>query len=313
MPWISDLGSRASSRYREEPCTVALNRVTGMPFRWSLNAYTGCEHRCTFCYVRNYERRADRPSGDAYGRSIRVKVNIADVLRWELHSRSWRRQEVAIGTATDPYQPAEGRYRLTRACLERLVAVHNPISIITRGPMVVRDIDVLQEAGRRASVGVSISIPTLDERAWRTTEPGTAPPRQRLRAMRMLAEAGIDVSVALAPVIPGLTDDPAQLAEVARMAREHGASRLWCRMLELRPGAREHFLECLARDWPELAPDIEATYVRPYAPAGEVERLNDVAAMLREANGFTGRKDGGVAPAHPHQVPLFAEEPGLGS
>src|SRR6187397_553956 len=131
--------------YREEPCRTALNRVQGMPFAWSLNPYSGCVHRCTFCYVRAFERRADRPSDDRYGRSIRVKTNVADVLRRELARKSWKGELVAIGAATDPYQPAEGRFRLTRGCLQVLTEAWNPFSIITRSPMVVRDLDVLVE------------------------------------------------------------------------------------------------------------------------------------------------------------------------
>ena len=161
--------------YREEPCKVALNRVKGMPFGWSLNPYMGCVHRCTFCYVRNFELRADRPADARYGTSIRVKVNVADVLRTELARRSWAGEPVAIGAATDPYQPAEGRYRLTRACLEALSAAANPFSIITRGPLIVRDVDVLVEAATRADVSVTFSMPTLDER-------GLAAHRARHRA-----------------------------------------------------------------------------------------------------------------------------------
>ena len=131
--------------YREEPCRSALNRVTGMMFDWSLNPYMGCVHRCTFCYVRHFEHRSDRPSDDRYGDSIRVKTNVAEVLRRELARASWEHEHVAIGAATDPYQPAEGRYRLTRACLEALRDASNPFSIITRGPLIVRDVDVLAE------------------------------------------------------------------------------------------------------------------------------------------------------------------------
>ena len=194
--------------YREEQCRSALNRVKGMPFAWSLNPYTGCAHRCTFCYVRAFEARADRPSDDRYGRSIRVKVNVADVLRRELARPSWKRESVAVGAATDPYQPAEGRYRLTRACIVELGRSRTPFSLITRGPMVRRDVDVLVDAARRAKVHVSFSVPTLDERVWRATEPGTAPPRRRLETVRVLTEAGIDCGVALAPILPGLSDDP---------------------------------------------------------------------------------------------------------
>src|SRR5437588_9971911 len=172
------------AEYREEPCKSALNRVEGMAFDWSLNPYMGCVHRCTFCYVRAFELRADRPADARYGTSIRVKVNVVEVLRRELARRSWRGEDVAIGAATDPYQPAEGRYRLTRGCLEALADASNPFSIITRGPMILRDLDVLASAARRATVAVTFSIPTLDVEIWRRTEPGTAPPHQRLRALR---------------------------------------------------------------------------------------------------------------------------------
>src|SRR5437763_5634842 len=151
---------RVAVEYAEQPCKVALNRVKGMPFNWSLNPYMGCEHRCTFCYVRAFEKRADRPSDDRYGRAIRVKVNVAEVLRAELARPRWTRESVAIGAATDPYQPAEGRYRLTRKCLEALAEAANPFSIITRGPLIVRDLDVLVEAASQASVSVTFSVPT---------------------------------------------------------------------------------------------------------------------------------------------------------
>ncbi|MFL6015737.1 MAG: SPL family radical SAM protein, partial [Gaiellaceae bacterium] len=177
--------------YREEPCRSALNRVKGMMFEWSLNPYMGCAHRCTFCYVRAFERRADRPSDDRYGRSIRVKINVAEVLARELARPAWDSAAVVVGAATDPYQPAEGRYRLTRACLRVLAAASNPFSIITRGPMIVRDIDVLQEASRRAKVSITFSIPTVDDDVWRRSEPSTAHPRQRLRAIKELTDAGI--------------------------------------------------------------------------------------------------------------------------
>src|SRR6266436_6350785 len=159
-----------------------------MGFNWSLNPYMGCEHRCAFCYVRAFERRADRPSDDRYGRTVRVKVNVAGVLRGELSRRSWRRETVVVGAATDPYQPAEGRYKLTRQCLQALRDFSNPTSMITRGPMIVRDIDI------------SVSIPTVDDVIWRRTEPVTALPRQRLRAIEKLGAAGIDVGVGMAPI-----------------------------------------------------------------------------------------------------------------
>jgi DNA repair photolyase len=249
--------------YREEPCRTALNGVSGMGFRWSLNPYTGCVHRCAFCYVRGFERRADRPADDRYGTSIRVKVNVVEVLRAELRRRGWRRETVAIGAATDPYQPAEGRYRLTRGCLVALGESRTPLSLITRGPLVVRDVDVLGEASRRAAVTVSVSIATLDASLSGRLEPGVAPPRQRLRAIRALTDAGIAAGVALAPILPGLTDAPRDMAAVLAAAREAGATHAWSNVLNLRPGTREHFLGVLEREWPE---ELER-YRRLY-PAG---------------------------------------------
>src|SRR4051794_34931620 len=234
--------------YREEPCRSALNRVQGMGFEWSLNPYMGCVHRCTFCYVRAFERRAERPSDDRYGRSIRVKTNVAAVLRKELARPSWEGGQVAIGAATDPYQPVEGKYRLTRACIEVLADAGNPFTIITRGPMIVRDVDVLTRAAERADVSVTFSIPTLDHEIWRKTEPGTAPPQQRLRALKLLVEAGIRVGVGMAPILPGLSDDPALMADVVRAARAAGACGVWANLLSLKPGTKEHYLAALERD-----------------------------------------------------------------
>src|SRR5262245_19531211 len=175
--------------YREEPCKSALNRVTGMPFGWSLNPYTGCAHRCAFCYVRAFEKRADRPSDERYGQVVRVKTNFVEVLREELRRPSWTHEPVAIGAATDPYQPAESRYRLTRGAIEALTESRTPFHIITRGPMVLRDLDVLLAAARRVKLSVHVSVPTLDPRVAHVTEPGVAPPAQRLRAVRALVEA----------------------------------------------------------------------------------------------------------------------------
>src|SRR5437867_7820448 len=145
--------------YREEPCRSALNPVKGMPFKWSLNPYMGCAHRCTYCYVRGYERRADRPSGEEYGQSVRVKTNVAEVLRQELARRTWCGEGIAIGAATDPYQPVEGYYRLTRKCLEVLTAARNRSSFIRRAPRIIRAFDVPQEPSRRPGVNSPFRVP----------------------------------------------------------------------------------------------------------------------------------------------------------
>jgi DNA repair photolyase len=289
--------------YREEPCRAALNRVQGMGFKWSLNPYMGCVHQCTFCYVRAFERRADRPSDDRYGTSIRVKTNVADVLRKELARKSWEGENVAIGAATDPYQPAEGKYRLTRACLEVLAEAANPFSIITRGPMIVRDVDVLVRAAKRADVSVTFSIPTLDVEIWRRTEPGTAPPHQRLRALQQLVDAGIRVGVGMAPILPGLSDKPELLEEVVRAARAAGATGVWANILYLKPGTREHYFAMLEREWPELLPQYEELYAKKaYLDA------TDVRAEVRElarTHGIRDRRKVKLAPPpEPEQLSL---------
>jgi DNA repair photolyase len=262
-----------------------------MGFAWSLNPYMGCVHRCTFCYVRAFERRADRPSNDRYGTSIRVKINVAEVLRRELARPSWKREIVAIGAATDPYQPAEGRYKLTRACLEVLGDAANPIRIITRGPMIVRDIDVLARAAARASVHVTFSVPTLDREIWQRTEPGTAPPHQRLRALKQLVDAGIKANVGMAPILPGLSDKPELLADVVRAAREAGATGVWANLLYLKPGTKEHFLHALERDWPELLPEYERLYGRrAYLSKGDSDPVRAKVHELTRAHGIRDRR-----------------------
>ena len=293
--------------YREEPCRSALNRVRGMMFEWSLNPYMGCAHRCTFCYVRAFESRADRPSDDRYGRSIRVKINVADVLARELARPTWEGADVVVGAATDPYQPAEGRYRLTRACLEVFSGASNPFSIITRGPMIMRDVDVLQEAARRANITVTFSIPTLDEEVWRKTEPSTAHPRQRLRALGELVDAGIDARVGMAPILPGLSDRPEQLAAVVRAARAAGATGIWANLLHLRPGTREHFLENLARDWPEELSRYEQLYAngRSYLRKADTEPARrEVARLAREYAVHDRRRIRLEPPVEPEQLVL---------
>jgi DNA repair photolyase len=291
---------RIDVEYAEIPCKTALNRVQGMGFRWSLNPYTGCEHRCAFCYVRAFELRADRPGDDRYGRTIRVKVNVAAVLARELSRRSWSGESVAVGTATDPYQPAEGRYRLTRACLQVFRDRANPVGLITRGPMIVRDLDVLQDLAARADVSVNFSIPTLDDEVWRRTEPGTAHPRQRLRAIERLVAGGIRAGVGMAPILPGLSDRPEQIEAVVRAARDAGATHLWGGLLHLKPGTREHFLEVLAKHWPEQLPRYGRLYrSRTYLDRAETAPTLKVVSDLRTRHAIADRREPRPQPRPP--------------
>ncbi|TML04912.1 MAG: radical SAM protein, partial [Actinobacteria bacterium] len=289
-----------------EPCKSALNPVKGMGFNWSLNPYMGCVHRCTFCYVRHFEHRSDRPSDDRYGTSIRVKTNVAEVLRKELARPSWQYEHVAIGAATDPYQPAEGRYNLTRACLEALRDESNPFSIITRGPMIVRDLDVLVEAAQRAPVSVTFSVPTVDEEVWKRTEPSTAHPRQRLKAVKALVDAGVNARVGMAPILPGISDRPEQLREVVRAAREAGATGIWANLLFLRPGTREHFLAHLAEDWPEQVPLYEELYARKaYLGADLMKPIRSEVSRLARAYEIRDRRATPLnPPPEPEQLSL---------
>jgi DNA repair photolyase len=241
--------------------------------------------------VRAFELRADRPFDDRYGRSIRVKTNVAGVLRSELSRKSWRKETIVVGAATDPYQPAEGRFKLTRKCLEALRDFSNPTAMITRGPMIVRDLDVLTELARRADLHITFSIPTVDDEIWRRTEPGTAHPRQRLRAIEQLVAAGIDVGVGMAPIIPGLSDRPDRLEAVVMAARAAGATGLWAGMLHLKDGTREHFMAVLGKHWPELVPRYERAYrERAYLPPAFAEPTMKAVAHLRAVHGVSDRR-----------------------
>ena len=294
------------SYYVEQPCSRALHRVEGMPFRWSLNPYVGCAHRCAFCYVRAFERRADRPADDRYGEVVRVKTNIAEQLERELRRPSWRREQVAIGTATDPYQPAEARYRLTRRCLELLARFATPASLVTRSPLVVRDVDVLLRLQQAAGVTVTLSIPTLDGELTRRFEPGAPPPQQRLRAVSQLREAGVEAGVAVAPILPGLTDAEDTVRAVLLAAREAGASFVWASPLRLPEGSREQMFAALARHRPDLLPYYERLYGRPALPRGLAEKLvGRVEGLKRELRFGEEVRMGRPATSPPRQLSLF--------
>ncbi|MDB5073709.1 MAG: radical protein [Candidatus Eremiobacteraeota bacterium] len=230
----------------------ALNRVRGMGFTWSLNPFTGCAHQCVFCYARGTHAYRELDGVREWGSALTVKVNIATVLRADLAGRAYRGEEIAIGTATDPYQALEGRYRLMRGILPALRDARAPFHITTRSPLIVRDLDLLAQCARRADVGVAISIATLDEALAREIEPTVSPPRQRLRAVRALADAGIRVGVAVAPVLPDVTDGAEALAAVVRAAADAGASHVWHSALNLGAITRDAYFAFLTATRPEL-------------------------------------------------------------
>lgn len=250
----------------EAPAKSVLNRVAGMPFPWSINPYRGCYHQCVFCYARRTHTFLDDDGVNRWGSRIYVKTNAPAVLRTELAKRSWTHEHVAVGTVTDPYQPLEGRYRLTRRILEALRDYDTPASLITRSPLVVRDIDVLTQLARVAGVSVSVSVATLDERVARQIEPTVAPPKKRLQAVAKLAQAGINVHVALAPILPEITDSEENVEAVVRAAREAGAHAVWHNTLHLHEVTRDAFFGYLRANRPELIAQYASYYRGKYAP-----------------------------------------------
>jgi len=258
-----------------------LNRVRGMPFGWSINPYRGCYHRCVFCYARRTHTFLDRSGIGDWGSELYVKINAAAVLRRELAAPRWRGEHVAIGTATDPYQPLEGRYRITRSCLAELARARTPAHLITRSPLIVRDIDVLQELARVAGASVYVSLPTLDPELARKIEPTVAPPRQRLRAIGRLAAAGLRVGVAVAPVLPHLTDGEAALRAVFEAAADAGATSAWHGVLNLNEVARASYFAFLRAEFPTFVAAHETMYRRKYAPKAVLDAIDRRVALAR--------------------------------
>jgi DNA repair photolyase len=280
-----------AARYQEVVCRSALNRVKGMPFEWTLNPYRGCTHGCHYCYARRYQTQFELGSGDEFASIIFVKTNFVDVLRRELAKPSWTRDYVAFGTATDCYQPIEGYYKLTRRSLEALAHAKNPVGVVTKGPMVVRDTDVLQELGRRAGCTVYISVPTVDDTAWSQLEPGTAHPNQRLRAVRELNDAGVRAGVLMNPIVPGISSKPAILERTVKAIAESGAAFVGCNVMFLEGGTRDHFMRWLGDAYPELVDGYQQLYARKYAPDAYRKEVSQVVAMLRTKYGVNKRED----------------------
>lgn len=283
LPGAAHLADGAT--YQEVTCRSALNRVEGMPFRWTLNPYRGCTHGCHYCFARRYHAQFELGAGDDFSSVILVKSNFVDVLRKELDRPSWTRGEVALGTATDPYQPIEGHYTITRRSLELLAGARTPVGLITKGPMAVRDKDVLAELGRQARCTVYFSVPTVDEDAWRILEPGTAHPLQRLRAVRELNDAGVRTGVLMAPIVPGLTSQPAKIEKTLKAIADHGAAFVGANVLYLKDGTRTHFMDFLDRNFPELAKRYQRLYRGAYVPNAYARQVRAIVKLLQERHG----------------------------
>jgi DNA repair photolyase len=271
--------------YREITVKSALTRVQGMPFGWSLNPYYGCERACVYCYSREYHARRGRDTGAGFDREIDVKINFPELLAREL-PRLRKRETVALGTATDPYQQCEGRYRITRRTLEALVESPLPLVVITKGSMVVRDIDLLT----KLDVKVCVSIGTVSESLARTSEPHASPPKARLEAVRRLVSAGIDAGVLAAPVLPGLSDSEESLDSVAAAAASHGATFFSTRPLKLDPGVKPHYIAYLAEHHPVLLASTAARFVDRVNPHRDyVDVIEDRARRVRSRYEFKER------------------------
>ncbi len=274
------------ARYQEVQVRSAMTKATGMPFRWALNPYRGCTHACQYCYARKYQRHLELGAGDDFSSVILVKRNLPGVLKKEVTRPSWTREGVAVGTATDPYQPIEGHYRLTRAALEVLVDADTPFSIVTKGPMIVRDIDVLARASRGAGGKVFVSVPTIDARAWSALEPGTASPEQRLRAARTLSDAGIETAILMMPLVPGISTSRSSINATVQAIADAGVRLGGSCVARFDPGIREHFFPFLADAFPALVEGYARLY--EYGASARKDYAASVHALVGEAAARAG-------------------------
>jgi len=300
---LPDATRRADeARYQHVQVRSALTPTAGMPFAWALNPYRGCTHACEYCYARKYQRHLELGTGDDFSSVILVKTNLPETLARQVQRRSWTRETVAVGTATDPYQPIEGHYRLTRRCLEILVDAATPFSIVTKGPMVVRDIDVLLRATAGAGCRVYLSVPSVDDEAWARLEPGTARPAQRLRAARQLVDAGVDTGVLMMPLVPGITTSRHRIRRTVQAIADAGVRLAGANVAHLDDGVRAHFFAFLAREFPSLVDGYERLYRRKYVAA-------DYRASVHAVVDDERRRIGGVV----RSATAGARRPTIGS
>ncbi len=261
-----------------------INKVPGpsrMPFDYTINAYRGCSHACSYCFARPTHSYLGLGIGEDFERKIVVKVNAVERLRAELRSRKWQGDHIAMGTNTDPYQKAEGKYHLTQGIVRVLAESANSFSILTKSTLVLRDLDLLSAAAERTRVSLALSIGTLDRDVWRLTEPGTPPPDKRLEAVARLNQAGVPCGVLIAPVLPGLSDSEEQLRTVAKACLEAGAVSVTPVALHLRPGVREHYLKWLAQAKPGLVALYGERFQRgSYQPKAEQERISEIVRSV---------------------------------
>jgi DNA repair photolyase len=276
----------AGTSYIDTKCKSAINRVTGMPFKWSLNPYRGCVHACHYCYARESHTFLGLNADSDFERQIFIKSNIAEVLDRELSRPGWGGESIAFGTATDAYQPAEKRFRLTRSCLEVLLRHRNPFSIVTKSSLIVRDLELIRSIADVADVHVYFTVTTVDESLSDRIEPGAFPPRMRLAAMKTLADAGIECRVLMAPVMPGINDSQQSLEQVAEAVAASGGRSVHALPLRLAPPVRDHFYAFLHREFPDLLPWYLRSMDGQHLPKAAQERIAERAREARERAGF---------------------------
>ena len=259
-----------------------LNKVPGnnLPFNWTINPYRGCSHSCSYCFARSTHTFMNMNAGKDFETKIVVKVNAPQLLRKELRAKRWAGESIAMGTATDPYQRAEGKYKLMEGIIGALTDYRNPFSILTKGTLILRDLDLLLDAAKVTDVSTSFSVGTLDEDVWRSSEPGTPHPRKRIEAVAKLNAAGIRCGVLVAPILPGISDGIEQLREVVTAAVDAGATHVHPILLHLRPIVRDVYMDWLRDAYPELVTGYEAMYPRSYASKA------DRAALSKKVDGI---------------------------
>ncbi len=258
----------AGADVQEIHCKSMLNRldIPGFPFRWTLNPYRGCRHACRYCYARPTHEYWGMDPGLEFEQRVFAKVNAPEVLRDELRRPRWMGEAIAIGTASDPYEPAEAEYGLTRRILRVLTEFKNPASLTTKGVLVRRDLDVLQELNEVADVRINFSVGSLDENVWKTNESGAPSPMARLEAMQDLVENGITAGVMMAPILPGISDSEESINAVVGAAAMHKAQFLGANVLFLKPGSKEWFMPMLRETYPHLTTAYDKMYRKTYAP-----------------------------------------------
>ncbi len=285
-----------AAEVQEIYCKTLINSVDvpNFPFRWTLNPYRGCRHACRYCFARPTHEFLGMDAGRDFEQRVFAKVNAPEVLRRELSRPKWRGEPIAIGTASDPYEPAESHYGLTRRILQVLREFENPASITTKGVLVRRDVDVLRDLGQVADVRVTFSVGSIDDHVWKLTEPGTPSPLARLEAMQFLVENGVQAGIMMAPLLPGISDSSESIEAVVAAAASHKAQYLAANLLFLKPGSKEWFMPMLSEAYPRLVPGYAALYQKTYAPREYSARVLEAVDEARRRWGLSTRPASGT-------------------